>query len=169
MQLWKWTQIQEVLHVKRIKGEAVACREWPLRYTDAGEGPVKAHAAAAGFAGRADQNAHRPIGDKTMNWKVIVLSSPEEKAAGVRAFPSPLDPAALLFFPRVLYPGAISMSGVNEPLRIYFLGQTLGLMRMFNLNPGESVLIDPGVAHVVETSVYAPKETDFYSFLAKYL
>ena len=104
-----------------------------------------------------------------MLWSIHVLRSPEEKTAGVKQFPSPLPVDALLFFPWITTPGAVSMQGVDEPLRVYILGQTLGLIHRLTMQPGEVLALPPDACHVVESSAEAPVESDFYRLLGKYL
>lgn len=92
-------------------------------------------------------------------WEINVLKSPEQQAQGARLFSSPLRADFLLFFPWVNAPGAITMEGVSERLKVYLFDRNLDLDRVVMAYPGEKIPFDVNIRHVVEVSANAPPLT----------
>jgi hypothetical protein len=88
--------------------------------------------------------------------KVVVLKTPEEKTAGVRAFPSPLPEDFVLLFTDVLPGQKFVMDGVTQKLAISFLGKQFNEIVSYSLWPGGFAVAPPGTVYAVEVPDGAP-------------
>ena len=100
-----------------------------------------------------------------MNWDVKLLKTPEQHAAGVLAFPSPLPLNMLLLFCQIAPGSVIHTRGVQEPLNIFVLNASFREIFMTTLNPDQVLTLPEGAAHVVEMSVRAAPPPNFKMLL----
>jgi uncharacterized membrane protein (UPF0127 family) len=94
-------------------------------------------------------------------FKVVAFRTPEEKAAGALAMPTPLPVNYLLFFPMIDENAIIHMRGMTERLNVFFLDPALNVISFKTLDPGDSLMVPRNARHAVELSVNAKPPQNF--------
>jgi uncharacterized membrane protein (UPF0127 family) len=100
--------------------------------------------------------------------KIVVFSTPEERAVGAISQPSPLPISYILFFPRIEENAVMHTRGMTERINVFFLDSALNVISFKTMDPGESLLVPRNARHVVELSVAAKPPKDF-AFLRDYV